>query len=224
MAHFYISSTHVASSETMDYYTEPVCQQTVLEMSVKKLYAIKKDQRSGNRQASLLKTVLVYNLFKAAMAEPATNNNASTEPDVQQPSSQSAAEMDVDIDLHTVEPVPQHEPLDASTLVVPEETETETAAAAVAAEQSWFDHCIDKILTEDDLEMDYDEDDDDEDVAEVDFAQEECAGAVVIFDPTRGGGEPQESSVLKRSPSSTYINSCQLSQVTPVRPYLFTYT
>ncbi|KAJ1837419.1 hypothetical protein LPJ73_007407, partial [Coemansia sp. RSA 2703] len=34
-----------SSGETMDYYTEPVCQQTVLEMSVKKLYAIKKDQR-----------------------------------------------------------------------------------------------------------------------------------------------------------------------------------
>ncbi|KAJ1723522.1 hypothetical protein LPJ53_002134 [Coemansia erecta] len=222
MAHFYISSTHVASSETMGYSIEPVRQQTVLDMSVKKLYAIKKDQRSGNRQASLLKTVLVYNLFKAAMTEPATKDNAAAEPDVQASSSQSAAEMDVDIELDTVELVPQQEPSDASTLVVPEETETAAAAAAAAAEQSWFDHCIDKILTEDDLEMDYDEDED-EDVAEADFAQEECAGAVVIFDPTRGG-EPQESSVLKRSPSSTYINSCQLSQVTLVRPYLFTYT
>ncbi|KAJ2782266.1 hypothetical protein GGI15_002964 [Coemansia interrupta] len=221
MAHFYISSTHVASSETMGYRMEPVHQQTVLDMSVKKLYAIKKDQRSGNRQASLLKTVLVYNLFKAAMAEPATKDNGTVEPDVQPSSSQSAAEMDVDVELDTVELVPQQEPSDASTLIVPEETET-AVAAAVAAEQSWFDHCIDKILTEDDLEMDYDEDED-EDVGEVDFAQEECAGAVVIFDPTRGG-EPQESSVLKRSPSSTYINSCQLSQVTLVRPYLFTYT
>ncbi|KAJ2832312.1 hypothetical protein GGI24_001280 [Coemansia furcata] len=112
-------------------------QDVALDLSLKKLSDMKSAQRATHRSPSLLKTVLVYNMFKAAIITPVDDD----------------AHMDVD--------------------------EPSTEESGAAAEQSWFDRCIDNML-EDSQEpsstfcMD---DDDDEDEEE----EEEC--------------------VLKRSPS-----------------------
>ncbi|KAJ1795696.1 hypothetical protein LPJ75_007388, partial [Coemansia sp. RSA 2598] len=154
MAQFYIPG-YAEHDEAVDSEHSPLRQQTALELSVKKLYAIKQAQRTSHRQANLLKTVLVYNMFKAAVnpAAPETAGGIATiasEPQQQSPSSSSSS-MDVDIE----------EKNSTSDMCVPETTvaaeEADAAAAAAAAEQSWFDRCIDKMLDEDDLEMDYDQ-------------------------------------------------------------------
>ncbi|KAJ2400034.1 hypothetical protein GGF41_008006, partial [Coemansia sp. RSA 2531] len=106
-------------------------------MSLKKLSDMKNTQRATHRPANLLKTVLVYNMFKAAVA-PLT-------PVVVAP----VADLNMEVDE-------------------PEES-------GAAAEQSWFERCIDNMLTDDSQESmelpttsfcigdDDDEDDDDED-------------------------------------------------------------
>ncbi|KAJ1878300.1 hypothetical protein LPJ66_011914, partial [Kickxella alabastrina] len=59
-AHFYFSATTA--------FHPPIRQQQALELSIRKLQSIKLSQRSSSKQPSLLKTVLVYNMFKATMA------------------------------------------------------------------------------------------------------------------------------------------------------------
>ncbi|KAJ2829592.1 hypothetical protein FBU31_002669 [Coemansia sp. 'formosensis'] len=99
-------------------------QDVALDLSLKKLSDMKSAQRATHRSPSLLKTVLVYNMFKAAIITPVDD-----------------AHMDVD--------------------------EPSTEESGAAAEQSWFDRCIDNML-EDSQEpsstfcMDDDDDDDDE--------------------------------------------------------------
>ncbi|KAJ2635389.1 hypothetical protein GGF40_003647 [Coemansia sp. RSA 1286] len=232
MAQFYIPA-YAEQEVAIERDYSPVLQQTALEMSVKKLYSIKQAQKSSHRQANLLKTVLVYNMFKAAVSTSTPETTANTATIVSEPPQPSSTGMDVDIEENNL----NH---DTDTMEVPNVSE-EADAAAAAAEQSWFDRCIDKMLDEDDLEMDYDQtltvSDSDSDSDESDSDDEddklqnthtglgfgrtsEDAPVVRIFDPTTG--DPQECgdgfSSLKRSPSSasiqSYINSCQQPSAT----------
>ncbi|KAJ2489114.1 hypothetical protein IWW37_004251 [Coemansia sp. RSA 2050] len=142
MAQFFIPTAAVES--TGRHYHPAIRNDVALDMSLKKLGEMKSAQRVTHRPANLLKTVLVYNMFKAAIA----------------PVTQTVSVVDMEVDNKASE------------------------EAEVAAEQSWFDRCIDNMLTEDSQEamevtstFCVGEDDDDEDVEEV------------------GGG------LLKRSPS-----------------------
>ncbi|KAJ2303219.1 hypothetical protein IWW55_003032 [Coemansia sp. RSA 2706] len=95
MARFYISTQGGLESVQR--------KDVVVDLSMKKLAAIKQAQRTTHRQANLRKTVLVYNVFRAAVSEPA---------------------MDVD---------------------------------NRAAEQSWFDQCLDMVADEPDEDEELDE-------------------------------------------------------------------
>ncbi|KAJ2017908.1 hypothetical protein GGI14_002681 [Coemansia sp. S680] len=135
MAQFFIPTASVDS--TGHYYHPAIRHDLALDMSLKKLSDMKNTQRATHRPANLLKTVLVYNMFKAAVA-PLT-------PVVVAP----VADLNMEVDE-------------------PEES-------GAAAEQSWFERCIDNMLTDDSQESmelpttsfcigdDDDEDDDDED-------------------------------------------------------------
>ncbi|KAJ2687220.1 hypothetical protein IWW39_003081 [Coemansia spiralis] len=143
MAQFFMPTATVES--TGRYYHPTIRNDVALDMSLKKLGEMKSAQRATHRPANLLKTVLVYNMFKAAVALP--------------PVTETVAVLDMEVDEASEE-------------------------AEVAAEQSWFDRCIDNMLTEDSQEamevtssFCVGEDDEDEDVEDV------------------GGG------LLKRSPS-----------------------
>ncbi|PIA17286.1 hypothetical protein COEREDRAFT_80627 [Coemansia reversa NRRL 1564] len=141
-----------ATADTAGYFHPPIRQDMVLEMSVRKLQTIKQIQRTTHRQADLLKTVLVYNIFKAVVSQPPTpTSNTSAvmqavprKPDIsakgyeiaqQQHDSVCSSELD------------GHNGLDMDVDVIDEN-------GAAAAEQSWFDHCIDNMLTEDEEEED----------------------------------------------------------------------
>ncbi|KAJ2524832.1 hypothetical protein GGI11_000537 [Coemansia sp. RSA 2049] len=145
------------------FYHPAVRQEVALDMSLKKLHSIKQAQRSSHRQADLLKTVLVYNMFKAAMCGgcgEGGGESPSSLPDAEEECAGGAVEMDVDVGCAGTE----EEQCSGFAVDVdraaPAESET---AAAEAAEQSWFDRCIDRMLTEDELENDDDGDDDEDD-------------------------------------------------------------
>ncbi|KAJ2887292.1 hypothetical protein H4R27_000090 [Coemansia aciculifera] len=169
MAQFFIPAAPVDS--TGHYYHPAIRHDLALDMSLKKLSDMKSTQRATHRPANLLKTVLVYNMFKAAVAPLA-------QVAVPAPVPESVLDMDVD--------------------------EPESGAAA---EQSWFDRCIDNMLTEDSQDsMDLptssfcigdDEDDEEEEEEEYgeNHGQFSCGGA------------------LKRSPSFQSLR--MLGQQTP---------
>ncbi|KAJ1737749.1 hypothetical protein LPJ72_000218 [Coemansia sp. Benny D160-2] len=144
------------------FYHPAVRQEMALDMSLKKLHSIKQAQRSSHRQADLLKTVLVYNMFKAAMCggcgegEAPSSSFSSSLSGKEEECAGGAVEMDVDVGCAGTEKQSSGFAVDVDR-AAPAESET---AAAEAAEQSWFDRCIDRMLTEDELENDDDGDDD----------------------------------------------------------------
>ncbi|KAJ2664369.1 hypothetical protein IWW48_000887 [Coemansia sp. RSA 1200] len=147
------STGAAASSSCAELFYHPAVRQEVaLDMSLKKLHSIKQAQRSSHRQADLLKTVLVYNMFKAAMCGNGEGESPSSSslPDKEECAS-GAVEMDVDAGGAGAEEQSSGFGVDR---VAPTDSET---AAAEAAEQSWFDRCIDRMLTEDELENDDDD-------------------------------------------------------------------
>ncbi|KAJ2644529.1 hypothetical protein GGF44_000571 [Coemansia sp. RSA 1694] len=147
-----------------------------LDMSLKKLSDMKTTQRTTHRPANLLKTVLVYNMFKAAIALPTP---------------QPLLSMEVD------------EP-----------------ESGVAAEQSWFDRCIDNMLTEDSQESSMDsessffatDDDDDDDDDDEEEEEDEERSVYSVAEPAAGQFTPDPAFGLPvrvdrcRSSSS---NSCR---------------
>ncbi|KAI9501511.1 hypothetical protein BX070DRAFT_254058 [Coemansia spiralis] len=209
MAHFYISSYAVepyGSAPSHRFFHPPIRQDVALDMSVKKLHAIKQAQRSSHRQAGLLKTVLVYNMFKAAMDAPAVPHTAAADVgvsaasaienaqplvSVQDGAAQPAASLDMDIDIS-----------------VDEDEHASGENGAAAAEQSWFDRCIDRMLTEDDMD-DQPENapehpqylDDDATVSSLEFNNNSH------FVPLNGQKNDNSGGILKRSPSSASIQS-----------------
>ncbi|KAJ2125542.1 hypothetical protein IW147_000894 [Coemansia sp. RSA 720] len=168
MAHFFIP-THTDTDKS--YFHPAVRKDTVLDLSVKKLYAIKHAQRSTHRQANLRKTVLVYNVFKAAVCDtPAPCVREAHESDA----------MDVDENR--------------------------------AAEQSWFDQCLDS-MEEEDAELLQLSDDDDDDVDDVDDVGQSnptvVTSEMTVFDA------PPDTYGLKRSPQTASVRAlCALGQDT----------
>ncbi|KAJ2712998.1 hypothetical protein H4R19_002468 [Coemansia spiralis] len=152
MAHFYITGPpdDVAGRA-------PAHPGEALDMSVRKLQDIKEAQRATHRQANLRKTVLVYNMFRRAAGTPEAvlpaqpqpqHNAASCTPD--------GAADDVCCGPASIVPL---SPTDAGELQLPAGMDvdidavpnTDSDEGDAAAEQSWFDHCLDRILAEDDL-------------------------------------------------------------------------
>ncbi|KAI8323605.1 hypothetical protein GQ54DRAFT_309960 [Martensiomyces pterosporus] len=250
MARFFIPAHAECVSSASSYFHPPVRKDVVLDISVKKLYAIRQAQRATHRQANLYKTVLVYNTFKAMVstaAEPAigkgvnaTNESKQWQHDTRQTGS-AAAEcsnissrvccapspnisavasvvpaidassdlaMDVDTDAH----------VDFGFHIDNEGGEENGGLAAAEAEQSWFDRCIDSMLTDDDQEpqpADYqpspslsadDSDDEEEYECEVDAA---VVSAGLQHQP-HASDDPAQGT-LKRSPSSASIQSMCLA-------------
>ncbi|KAJ2503184.1 hypothetical protein GGH96_000433 [Coemansia sp. RSA 1972] len=167
MAHFFIP-THTDTDKA--YFHPAVRKDTVLDLSVKKLYAIKHVQRSTHRQANLRKTVLVYNVFKAAVSETHV-------PCVRETHDAGDA-MDVDENR--------------------------------AAEQSWFDQCLDSM--EEDAELLQLSDDDDDVVDDIVDDVEQSNPTVVTSDMTVFDAPP-DAYELKRSPQTASVRAlCSLGQ------------
>ncbi|KAJ1966429.1 hypothetical protein GGI12_000073 [Dipsacomyces acuminosporus] len=236
MAHFYIPAHSDCGSAASDYFHPPVRKDMLMDISVKKLYAIRNAQRATHRQPRLYKTVLVYNMFKsmansdkaAGPEEPSGGQMSSGEINKEwqqgkhktlpviseeaaecsntcgstdhsaQPASQNISAsintpptrfvpanydqeshdsaMDVDLDNVHIDIA-----FDSSGSSDDQIVEEITGAAAAEAEQSWFDRCIDSMLTDDDqdqatasqqplsLSSDEDEDDDNDDDYECDL-------------------------------------------------------
>ncbi|KAJ2614025.1 hypothetical protein H4S08_001907 [Coemansia sp. RSA 1365] len=158
------------ATDTVGYFHPPIRKNMVLEMSVRKLHTIKQIQRTTHRQADLLKTVLVYNIFKAVVSPPLTPTNTSV--------AMQAIPREVEIgakgyvaqqDSVCNSELDDHNGLDMDVDVIDEN-------GAAAAEQSWFDHCIDNMLTEDeeeDAQLSYsldgsDDEDEDKDICTYD--------------------------------------------------------
>ncbi|KAJ2147454.1 hypothetical protein IW136_000110 [Coemansia sp. RSA 678] len=167
MAHFFIP-THTDTTDKV-YFHPAVRKDTVLDLSVKKLYAIKHVQRSTHRQANLRKTVLVYNVFKAAVCD-------TVAPCVRETRDASDA-MDVDENR--------------------------------AAEQSWFDQCLDSMEEEDAELLQLSDDDDDVDDMD-DVGQSNptvVTSEMTVFDA------PPDTYGLKRSPQTASVRAlCSLGQ------------
>ncbi|KAJ2462195.1 hypothetical protein GGI02_005516, partial [Coemansia sp. RSA 2322] len=179
MAQFYISDcaapAAVAAQPAQYYYYNPaVRHEQALDLSVKKLNDMRKVQRSTNRPPSLLKTVLVYNMFKAAANGAIADEYRQPEP----------VEQSMDVDMSGQLPSAGED-------------------SGAAAEQSWFDRCIDGMLTEDPPEgmmessfcLDDDDDEESADYAAYDVVGSSPAAAEAAAD-CGGGGR-----LLKRSTS-----------------------
>ncbi|KAJ2081948.1 hypothetical protein H4R24_001980, partial [Coemansia sp. RSA 988] len=136
------------STNTEGYFHPPIRQDMVLDMSVRKLQTIKQTQRTTHRQADLLKTVLVYNIFKAAVGLNLPPNASKGLQAVPQEVDSRAGDCDIAQQqrLDTV----RSNSLDVHSSLDMDVDADENGAAA--AEQSWFDHCIDNMLTEEEEE------------------------------------------------------------------------
>ncbi|KAJ1937245.1 hypothetical protein EC988_007949, partial [Linderina pennispora] len=172
---------------TSEYYHPAIRKDQVQSMSVQKLHAIRQHQRSTHRPADLRKTVLVYNVFKATMPEAALDgsDNASVQ------TVAAVSDNDMDMALQPVGTMNNPQPLVVPKMDCEEEISAamdvdiqtdhddmvridDTHEAAAEAERSWFDRCIDSMLTDEEPEPhgqfphllspeDYDYDDDFED-------------------------------------------------------------
>ncbi|KAJ1731722.1 hypothetical protein LPJ61_002391 [Coemansia biformis] len=222
MAHFYISTPDEAPAAADSL--APARPELALDMSVRKLQEIKHAQRTTHRQANLRKTVLVYNMFRQAAGAPKAlqpapppppqHNGAGCTPGAQH-SPPDAATIDAcccgPTSIVPLGPADTVElqaggagmDVDAGPATVPDATADE---GGVADEQSWFDHCIDKMLTEDDQDggcqppfsLSASDDDDDDD--EGDDGDSDGPGG-------SGGGS---GCALKRSPQSSIQSLCAL--------------
>ncbi|KAJ2357753.1 hypothetical protein GGF43_001267 [Coemansia sp. RSA 2618] len=169
MARFYIPTQPDCTTDRV-YFHPAVRKDTVLDLSVKKLYALKQEQRATHRPADLLKTVLVYNMFKAAVSAPSASNGGGA--------GVGASAMDVDENR--------------------------------AAEQSWFDQCIDD-MDDSDSELLLSDDDDDDDEVEEEVEVEQSNPTVVTSTMTVFEGE--DGCMLKRSPQAASVRSlCALGR------------
>ncbi|KAJ2800650.1 hypothetical protein H4R20_003981 [Coemansia guatemalensis] len=230
-----------ATTDRAGYFHPPIRQDVVLDMSVRKLQTIKQIQRTTHRQADLLKTVLVYNIFKAVVGPP---------PPSIAPTGLQAVPQDADARAGGCDIAQQQQQLDSvrsSTLDGRSGLDMDVDAdenGAAAAEQSWFDHCIDNMLTDDEEEEDAQlayalDASDDEDEEEDSYAHDQSTCPVIVtsavqstFDAAPAGPDAHncmslESSglssespggydspyFLKRSHHSTSVHSlCKLGE------------
>ncbi|KAJ2399052.1 hypothetical protein GGI23_002880 [Coemansia sp. RSA 2559] len=208
------------------FFHPAVRQEMALDMSLKKLHSIKLAQRSSHRQADLLKTVLVYNMFKAAMCSAPTQNTN----DNYKNSADCGLDMDVDIGCGNESSKWASSVRAADDVQMDQDSET---AEAEAAEQSWFDRCIDRVLTEDEQDIDYGQPETDEkkpqdilvsrgsecsassddgpileDATVASPTEEYIDGAASHIVPDTGTA----GATLKRSPSSASIQSLRMQQ------------
>ncbi|KAJ1795085.1 hypothetical protein LPJ59_004408 [Coemansia sp. RSA 2399] len=216
----------VQEQQHNQFFHPAVRQEMALDMSLKKLHSIKQAQRSSHRQADLLKTVLVYNMFKAAMCSAPTqntNNNYKNSAD---------CGLDMDVDISGGNEGSQWASSVRAVDDVQMDQDSETAAAE-AAEQSWFDRCIDRVLTEDEQDVDYGQPETDgkkpqdvlfsrglefsaaaddglllEDATVASPTEEYIDGSAGHIVPDTGSAGP----TLKRSPSSASIQSLRMQQ------------
>ncbi|KAJ2559554.1 hypothetical protein EV175_000277 [Coemansia sp. RSA 1933] len=213
MAHFYIPSNApeqcayygytVQEQQHNRFFHPAVRQEMALDMSLKKLHSIKQAQRTSHRQADLLKTVLVYNMFKAAMCEAPTQINN----DNYKNSTDCGLDMDIDISGGGNE---SNQLADVRMADQYAQNDSETAEAE-AAEQSWFDRCIDRMLTEDEQDVDYDlveaETEADEKLQDIEFSADKIQGLEFSPHGTGDDGFFLEEDATVESPTEEYADS-----------------
>ncbi|KAJ2772640.1 hypothetical protein IWQ56_001288 [Coemansia nantahalensis] len=155
MAHFYITSPDEMAGRA------PAHPDEALDMSVRKLQDIKETQRATHRQANLLKTVLVYNMFRRATGAPAAPPPARPQHNAARCTPAAAAAGVVPVspaDSGELRPAAAATAMDVCPDACPDaclDSDPDEGAdeGGPAAEQSWFDHCLDRMLIEDDQSM-----------------------------------------------------------------------
>ncbi|KAJ1666068.1 hypothetical protein EV178_002622 [Coemansia sp. RSA 1646] len=206
--------THTALDGSNRLFHPAVRQEMALDMSLKKLHSIKQAQRASHRQADLLKTVLVYNMFKAAMCDtPASSAESQNTNDNYKNNMDCGLDMDIDISSSSSSESSQLSSVQAMDDVQMDrfaQSDSDTAAAE-AAEQSWFDRCIDRMLTEDEQEIDYDlsstaQSEAEEKLQDIPFSQGSNSIQALEFSGA-GGGDAFLEDATVASPTEEYTDS-----------------